>query len=112
MLSLQWQSIGLASWFAAHRDFNLFRSLLPNSAHFYPARSLVTNVTSALVSRARAALHVIDEGAQLRHHLMAAGIIEKHARRHRCEWLQNRHEVSGFDRAGSNRLGHLRQAPD
>ncbi len=34
-------------------------------------------------------LHVIDEGSQLRHHLVVAGIVEKHTRRHRRERLQD-----------------------
>src|SRR5204863_1735144 len=54
-----------ASWFAAHSDFNLFRSALPTSAHFHPAFSFVINVTSGFVGSARAALHVIDEGSQV-----------------------------------------------
>src|SRR5258707_14394308 len=94
MLSLQYQSIGLASWFAAHSDFNLFRSALPTSAHLHPACSLVINVTSGFVGSARAALHVIDEGSHFRHHLMAAGIVEKHARRHWRERFEYVNEVS------------------
>src|SRR5260370_25280931 len=104
MLSLQYQSIGLASWFAAHSDFNLFRSALPTSAHFHPACSLVINMTSGFVGCARAALHVIDEGSQFRHHLMAAGIIEKHARRHRRERLPDVYAPSPLHPASSNPL--------
>src|SRR5258707_12376177 len=109
MLSLQYQSIGLASWFAAHSDFNLFRSALPTSAHFHPACSLVIAVNSGFVGSARAALHVIDEGSQFRHHLMAAGIIEKHARRRWGEWLQDVYEFSRFRRSSSDRPRHLRK---
>src|SRR5450631_2617168 len=55
----------------------------------------------------RTALDVIDEGSQLRHHLVTAGIVEKHARGHRRERLQNAHELAGFHRPGSDRLRHL-----
>jgi hypothetical protein len=44
---------------------------------------------------------VIDEGSQLRHHLMAAGIVEKYTRRV--------YEFSRFCRSSSDRLRHLRK---
>src|SRR5438270_4241329 len=95
MLCLQLQSVGLASWFA-RSDFHLFRSTLPTSARFHAACSLVVDVASGFIACVRAALHVIDEGSQLGHHLMAAGIIEKHTWRHGREPLQNVHEFAGF----------------
>jgi hypothetical protein len=58
------------------------KTKLPTSAHFHAACSLVINATSSFVGSTGADLHVIDEGSQFRHHLMAAGIVEKHARRH------------------------------
>jgi len=50
-----------------------------------------------------AALHVIDEGSQLRHYLPVAGIIEKHTWRHWRERLQYADELSRRHRAGGNR---------
>jgi hypothetical protein len=35
---------------------------------------------------------MIDEGPQLRHHLVAARIIEKYSRRHRRERLERMHQ--------------------
>jgi hypothetical protein len=75
-----------------------------------PSGSLVINVNSDFVGGVRAALHVIDEGTQLRHHLPAAGIVEKHTRRHGREGFQHVHEFPRFHRAGSDRIGHLRKA--
>src|ERR1700730_19087218 len=92
-------------------DFNLFRSALPTSAHFHPACSLVINVPSGFVGSARAALHEIDEGSQFRHHLMAAGVVEKHTGRHWRERLQYAHEFSRSHQVGGDRLGELCTPP-
>src|SRR5215510_1380906 len=64
------------------------------SASFARSSSPVINVNSGFVGGIRAALHVIDEGSQLWHDLPAAGIVEKHARRQRCERLQQLNEFS------------------
>ena len=66
-------------------------------------------MSSGFIDSDRTALHVIDEGSQLRDLLMAAGIVEKHTRRHHCERLQNVHEFAGLHRPSSDRLGHLRK---
>src|SRR5438105_4238905 len=79
------------------------------SAHLHASRSPVITVNSGFVGGVRAALHVIDEGSQLRHHLMAAGIVEKYTRRHWCERLQDVYEFSCFCRSSSDRLRHLRK---
>ena len=50
---------------------------------------------------------MIDEGSQFRHHLMAAGIVEKHTRRHWRERLQYAHEFPRFHQGGGDRLRHL-----
>src|SRR6267154_1523060 len=72
------------------------------------ARS-TSNVSSGFVGSVRAALHVINEGSQLRHHLMAAGIVEKYTRRGGRERLQDVYEPSRFCRSGSDRCRHLRK---
>jgi hypothetical protein len=41
---------------------------------------------------------VIDEGSQLRHHLMAAGIVRKYTWRHWRELLEDLYEFSRFCR--------------
>jgi hypothetical protein len=64
---------------------------------------------SGFVGSVRAALHVIDEGSQLRHHLMAAGIVEKYTRRGWRERLQDVYEPSRLCRSGSDRCRHLRK---
>ena len=50
---------------------------------------------------------MINEGSQLRHHLMAAGIVEKHTRRHWREWLQYPHKFPRPHEGGGDRLRHL-----
>src|SRR5258707_5042625 len=51
---------------------NAKRAVSAANAGTRMARS-TSNVSSGFVGSVRAALHVIDEGSQLRHHLMAAG---------------------------------------
>jgi hypothetical protein len=80
------------------------------SVCFHVSCSPVIPANSSFIGSVRATLHVIDEGSQFRHHLMAAGIVEKHARRHRCERLQNVHEFAGFHRPSNDRSRHLRKA--
>jgi hypothetical protein len=74
-----------------------------------PSSSLVINASLDCVG-GRAALHVIDEGSQLWQYLSLAGIIEKHAWRHRRERLQHAHEPPGSYCASDDRLGQLRKA--
>src|SRR3984893_1839102 len=56
-------------------------------------------------------LQVIDEGSQFRHHLMAAGIVEKHTRRGWRERLQDVYEFSRLRRSSSDRCRELRKTP-
>ena len=79
------------------------------SAYFHAACSPVINVNSGFVGSDRTALHVIDEGSQLRRHLMAAGIVEEYTRRDWRERLQDVYEFSRLCRSGSDRCRHLRQ---
>lgn len=62
-----------------------------------------------MLAVSEAAFHVIDEGPQLRHHLMTAGIVEEHTRRHRCERPQDADEFSRFRGSGGDWLRHLRK---
>ena len=75
-----------------------------------PLGSLFINVNSGFVGGVRAALHVIDEGTQLRHHLPVAGIVEKQTRRHGREGFQHADEFPRFHRAGRDRRRQLRKA--
>src|SRR5215831_5808114 len=77
-------------------------------ASFARSGSPIINLHSGFVG-GRAALHMIDEGSQLRHYLPVAGIVEKHTRRHRRERPQYAHEFSRCHGAGGNRLRHLRK---
>ena len=52
-------------------------------------------------------LHVIDEGPQLRQHLIAAGITEEHARHVRREALQDVDELARRHQSGDHRLGQF-----
>jgi len=52
---------------------------------------------------------MIDESSQFRHHLMAAGIVEKYTRRHRRELLQDVYEFSRFNWSSGDWLRHLRK---
>src|SRR6267154_6764888 len=79
------------------------------SASFARSGSPIINVNSGFVGGVLAALHVVDEGAQLRHRLMAAGKVEKYARRHARERFQDVHEFAGCHRAGSDRRRYLRE---
>jgi hypothetical protein len=54
---------------------------------------------------------VFDEGSQFRRHLVSAGIVEKHTRRHRRERLQDVREFTSFHWSSSDRRRHLRK-PD
>src|ERR1700733_7658548 len=67
----------------------------PNSAPFHAASTAVSNVNRGLVG-AGAALHVIDEGSQLRHYLPVAGIIEKHANRQQFRQFMHLHRFEGW----------------
>src|ERR1700753_8113 len=58
----------------------------------------------------RAALHVIDEGAQFRHHLPLARMIEEHAGSHRRVGFEHLNELSGRDRLACDRRGDLGEA--
>jgi hypothetical protein len=52
---------------------------------------------------------VIDEGAQLWHHLAAVRIVEEYARRHRRKRLQHMHEFPRFHRSSGDRFRQLRK---
>src|SRR5215831_15755529 len=82
---------------------------LPSIALASPARPplSVTSVNSSFVGGGIAALHVIDKGAQLGQRLVPAGIVEKHAWRHRRIALQHAHQLSCCERCCGDRLGHL-----
>src|SRR6185312_15646364 len=64
-----------------------FSILIRASTSASPPCLLVLHVTSG--SGARAVLHVIDKGPQFRHHVMAAGIVEKYTRRRWREGLED-----------------------
>src|ERR1700722_14711841 len=68
----------------------------PNSAPFHAASTPVSNVNRGLVGSAGAALHVIDEGSQLRHYLPVAGIIEKQANRQQFRQFMHLHRFEGW----------------
>ena len=55
------------------------------------------------------AFHVVDEGAQLWHHLAASRMVQKDARRHGGEGIQHANQSAGRHRFGGDRLGHLRE---
>lgn len=60
--------------------------------------------------RPEAALHVIDEGPQLRHDLTATGIIKEYAGQPRRERLQHARQSSHLYRRERDRLRHLHKA--
>ena len=79
------------------------------SAAFARSDAPITNANPDLACGPRAALHVIDEGSQLRHDLSVAGIVEEHTRRHRRELLQHGDEFSRRHGTGGQRCRHLRK---
>src|SRR5262245_23156291 len=95
---------------SARKGSSSVRRRMPEaSASFARSGSPVINENSGFVGGVRAALHVIDEGSQLRHDLPAAGIVEKHTRHHRCERLQHVNEFSRSHWFSGDRLRHLRK---
>lgn len=88
---------------------DLFQFTLPTSAHFRGWCLPVVDVNSGFVGSVRPAFHVINEGPQLRHHLMTTGIVEEHTRRHRFENLQDADEFSRLHGSGGDWLRHLRK---